>query len=318
MAIDGVLLGAILLGVGLSIGVISGFFGVGGAFILVPTLNILGLPIPKAIATSLAFTVGVSSVGGYKHYRAGNIFFPVLAGVAIFSFVGITAAKPLLLHLERINLAEKYVQYTFIALLLVFSIGMYLEQRGCRFFKAGARADSGGNRIAPGEKGAAMNNAARTGLKIILIGLFVGMMKGFLGIGGGFILLPLFVILLRMEAKKAVGTSIVVLFISSVYATILYFIAGEVKIIIALILIGGSFAGVHYGVKAVEHIDERTLKLLYSYFLSLAALSIILKQLQLDLISVIYTLLLISSTSIYIVYRYYFRPDPKTGDRRVV
>lgn len=314
MAIDGVLLGAVLLGVGLSIGVISGFFGVGGAFILVPTLNILGLPIPNAIATSLAFTVGVSSVGGYKHYRAGNISFPVLAGVAIFSFVGITAAKPLLLHLDRINLAEKYVQYTFIALLLVFSIGMYLEQRGCRFFKAGARADSAGNRIAP----RAMNNAARTGLRIIFIGLFVGVMKGFLGIGGGFILLPLFVILLRMEAKKAVGTSIVVLFVSSVYATILYFIAGEVKIIVALILIGGSFAGVQYGVKAVEHIDDRTLKLLYSYFLFLAALSIILKQIQLDLISVIYTLLLISLTSIYIVYRYYFRPDPKTGDQRVV
>lgn len=313
MAIDGILLGAVLLALGLCIGVISGFFGVGGAFILVPTLSILGLPIPNAIATSLAFTVGVSSVGGYKHYRAGNISGPVLIGVTIFSFVGITAAKPFLLYLDSINMAEKYVQYAFIILLLAFSAGMYFNERKRGLPGGGVKTGkilSGDQKVgAVGELSA--GNRVTICCKIIFIGLFVGVMKGFLGIGGGFILLPLFVMLLNMNAKKAVGTSILVLFISSIYATVLYFIAGEVKLVIAVLLICGSFAGVQYGVKAVEHIENGTLKYLYSCFLFLAALSIVLKQAGFSAISMIYTLVLIASTSAYIVYRYYYKPTLK-------
>ncbi|GAH29419.1 unnamed protein product, partial [marine sediment metagenome] len=57
---------------GFNVGILSGFFGVGGCFILTPLLNILGLPMAHAVGTGLFFAVIVSSFGGIKHYLAGN------------------------------------------------------------------------------------------------------------------------------------------------------------------------------------------------------------------------------------------------------
>ena len=62
----------LLIFIGFNIGVLSGFFGVGGSFIITPLLNILGLPMINAVGTGLTFSVIVSSFGGIRHYLAGN------------------------------------------------------------------------------------------------------------------------------------------------------------------------------------------------------------------------------------------------------
>ena len=72
-----------------NVGILSGFFGVGGCFILSPLLNILGLPMAHAVGTGLFFAVIVSSLGGIKHYLAGNALIKVSILMYLLTFSGI-------------------------------------------------------------------------------------------------------------------------------------------------------------------------------------------------------------------------------------
>jgi len=83
----------LLLVIGFCCGVLSGFFGVGGAFILTPTLNILGLPMVNAVATGISFTVISSSIGGIKHYFQKNILLKIGLIVGIITLFGVKASS---------------------------------------------------------------------------------------------------------------------------------------------------------------------------------------------------------------------------------
>ena len=67
----------LLIFIEFNIGVLSGFFGVGGSFIITPLLNILGLPMINAVGTGLTFSVIASSFGGIRHYLAGNVIIKI-------------------------------------------------------------------------------------------------------------------------------------------------------------------------------------------------------------------------------------------------
>lgn len=94
--------GLFLILLGFNIGILSGFFGVGGCFILTPLLNIIGLPMVSAVGTGLFFAVVVSFLGGIKHYLAGNAIIKLSIIIGLISFVGIQVSQPLVLCLEKL------------------------------------------------------------------------------------------------------------------------------------------------------------------------------------------------------------------------
>jgi len=112
----------LLILIGFNTGILSGFFGVGGCFILTPLLNILGLPMAQAVGTGLFFAVIVSSLGGIKHYQAGNALIKVSFIMGIVSFVGIRISQPLVIYLDSINLADFYIRILYIILLLLLGL----------------------------------------------------------------------------------------------------------------------------------------------------------------------------------------------------
>jgi len=96
------------------VGILSGFFGVGGCFILTPLLkNILGLPMASAVGTGLFFAVIVSSLGGIKHYLAGNALIKVSIIMGLLSFIGIQISQPLVLYLDSFQLAGFYIRFEY-------------------------------------------------------------------------------------------------------------------------------------------------------------------------------------------------------------
>ena len=101
---------------------------------------------------------------------------------------------------------------------------------------------------------------------IVFLSLLVGFLQGFMGVGGGFILVPMLIIFLDMKPHHAVGTSLVTIVISSNFAAFLYFQAGKVVIPASLLLGMGSLFGVNFGVSATQHIVGEKLKQLYSIF----------------------------------------------------
>ena len=94
--------------------------------------------------------------------------------------------------------------------------------------------------------------------------------------------------------------------ISSIFATYLYFQEGKVVILAALLLGAGSLFGVNFGVQAIQNIQGENLKKFYAIFLILTALGIMLKEMQFEIISMIYMLTLIIGVALLIVSRFCF------------
>ena len=113
-----------LVFIGFTVGVCGAFFGVGGAFMVTPALNLFGFPMAQAIGTDLAHTMGKSLVATLQHRLLGNIDFKL--GLLMFpgTVPGVEVGKRLILHLERIGQVDSIVRYAYVILLV--SIGLLI------------------------------------------------------------------------------------------------------------------------------------------------------------------------------------------------
>lgn len=306
----------LLLLLGFCIGVLSGFFGVGGAFILTPILNILGLPMPSAVASGLAFTVAVSSLGGVKHYQQGHVSLPVVLIVGLLSLLGVRLSPPLVFYLDKLGMADTAIRIVYIFLL--FLLGLLTLKKGGAV-GAGKTTKKKGlmyafNNLPPVIQ---ITMDSRISFWMLLfISLLVGFLKGFLGVGGGFVLVPLFILLLKMESHIAAGTSLLVLLISSVYASYLYLGASLINFQVVFLLVPGTLLGVYLGTKDNDNISTRGLQLFYGIFLLFSAMGILFKQISLTRFSLLYSLLLTAVVVSIILYRYRRKPFQQEGPPR--
>ena len=284
---------------GFCCGILSGFFGIGGAFILTPALNISGLSMVNSVATGISFTVFSSIIGSYKHFRKGNVILKNGAIVGIVSFGGIILSKSWVIYLDNCHLAGGYIRFTYIFLLLVLAFLSY-QKRATKNKKLSLDAQKKLNFTD-------LRIENRISLwYLLLLGFFVGILQGFLGVGGGFVLVPLY-ILLGLEAHKAVGTSLFTVVFSSIFGTILYVLSGKVYFQIMILLSLGALFGINYGVNAIKNIEETKLKKFYSLFLLFSLFGILLKQFCLDIAALIYIACTVVVFSSIILYKYYFK-----------
>lgn len=296
---------------GFNVGILSGFFGVGGCFILTPLLNILGLPMAHAVGTGLFFAVIVSSLGGIKHYLAGNALIKVSIIMGLLSFVGIQISQPLVIYLDTLHLAGFYIRLLYIILLLTLGL-LTLKKKTVNSSK-----DTGFHpkpiklfqqfKDIPPRISIEPDTLPISIWPMVMIAMVVGCLQGFLGVGGGFILVPVLIVFLNMKPHHAVGTSLVTIVISSIFAAFLYFQAGKVLVPVSLLLGLGSLAGVCFGVSATCNITGEKLKQLYSVFLILTSVGIALKSLDYNLFSMGYMLILSIGIGLLILFRFYFQ-----------
>ncbi len=272
--------------IGFSVGVLGGFFGVGGAFVLTPLLNTLGNPMINAVGTGMAFTVAVSIFGGIKHFQAGNVSYRIVPYVGGLSLLGVSLAQPLLNYLDSHNIADSYIRVAFIILLFIFSILTLKKDKEVEGEPQGVLAKI--KRIPPLVK---LKEDEKISVWVILImGLCVGFLSGLLGVGGGFILVPLFILVLGLDTGKAAGTSLAVLIITSSYGATLNFIEGRVLFNVLIFLIIGSLLGTSIGVRATKNVREAIHKRSYGLFLLLMMAGIIITHYGYSNISTYFTI----------------------------
>jgi len=301
----------VLILLGFNMGILSGFFGVGGCFILTPLLNIFGLPMASAVGTGLFFAVIVSTLGGIKHYLTGNVLIKVSIIIGLLSFIGIQISQPLVLYLDALHLAEFYIRLLYIILLLALGL-LTLKKKTFNsskyngVYRKPLKVFQKFKDIPP-KISIEPNTLPISIWPLVMIALVVGCLQGFLGVGGGFILVPVLIVFLNMKPHHAVGTSLVTIVISSIFAVFLYFQAGKVLVPVSLLLGSGSLIGVGFGVSATRNITEEKLKQLYAIFLILTSMGIALKSLDYNLFSMGYMLILSISISLLILFRYYFQ-----------
>jgi uncharacterized membrane protein YfcA len=290
----------VLLLLGFLLGVLTGFFGVGGGWLLTPALNILGLPMVYAIGTGFFALVGNTLYASTRQHKLGNVDIKLGIIMGISSTVGVELGKRVVFHLERVNLAGTYVRAAYMLLMLIISLSM-LREYFC-YWKMDRKEESVEGAAGQDRTSGLASSIHRIGLPprishpcsgvhsislwvIITSGILIGFLSGFMGIGGGLIGLPLLIYVIGVPTIFAVGTSLVVVLITSCYGTGVFALAGYVEWITALILLAGSLVGVRLGVYATIYVTGMKIRVLFALMVLAVAVSVFLKQINMATVS---------------------------------
>ena len=288
----------ILVAIGFSVGVLGGFFGVGGAWVVTPALNIFGFPMAYAIGTDLAHIFGKSIVATAKHRKMGNVDMKLGLMSIVGSVVGVEIGAQNVMWLSALGktaarpdgYAGPVVRYTY--MILLFGLGSYMlydyltkDKRAAAQAAKIAAAARAGIALEP-KKGwnlPPMIHFPASGITISFwtvtgVFLFTGWLSGFLGVGGGFIRMPALIYLIGCPTAIAVGTDLFSVLFSGAYGCFTYGIKGRVEIIAAVLMLIGAAIGAQIGVTAVKYIRGYGIRLLFAIMIILAGTSVALKQ----------------------------------------
>ncbi len=228
---------------GLGVGLLFGLFGVGGSAFATPALALLGVPGVIAVASPLPATIPASLAGAVAYVRRGNLDW-VTARRTLAGAVPATIAGALL---SRVVGGKT---------LLVLS-GIVLGVIGVRVLQSRRSATSAEVCQARRERRGLVVSAAAG------VGLFTGLLAN----GGGFLLVPLFVLVLGLSMQKAAGTSLVVVAALSVPTLITHWALGHIDWAVALAFAAGSIPGALVGSRLAQRITGDALRVAFGWLL---------------------------------------------------
>jgi uncharacterized membrane protein YfcA len=286
----------VLVTIGFCVGTLGGFFGVGGAWIVTPALNIFGFNMPFAIGTDLAHIFGKSIIATRKHSKLGNVDWR-LGMFSIFgSIIGIELGKRFVLLLEQQGNVGPVVRWTYMAFL--FGLGAYMLYDYYATVRRQKEHGDEGTSEEPVEettpvalklrqiKIPPMISLPASGIEsisfwiVFVLFLITGFLSGFMGVGGGFILLPALIYLVGCATTVAVGTSLLSVCFMSGYGCFTYSLSGRTELLAAMIMLIGAAIGAQVGVLATRFVRGYGIRLLFAIMIILAGLSVALKQMH--------------------------------------
>lgn len=262
--------------IGLCAGVLSGFTGVGGAFMVTPALIVIGMPAHLAVGTSLMWVFGNSVVGAFRHNRLGNVDFKMGILLTVSSMFGVEVGVRLLNMVKNIGIDDTVVLIISICLLLI--IGVYAL---CESLKKKKELDSSAQndeeitsdnipgslaRKVQGIKLPPMLYFGTSGITIslwiiLLTGFIAGVLSGLIGVGGGIIKVPALIYMIGLSPFLAVGTSLLQVIFTGLYGSIRYSLTGDVVIFAAVIMVLTSSIGVVFGATATRYVRGISLRI---------------------------------------------------------
>lgn len=270
----------LLIGLGMVVGFISGLFGIGGGFLMAPVLVFMGIPPAVAVASQANHVVAssASSVFAYGRKRAVDFRMGAVlaAGGAVGSLVGVEIFRMLrLMGQGDLVVSLSYLIFLGIigGLMLVESLGALLRRR------RGEPPEAVKDRRPAWLYGLPLKMkfpSSRLYISVIppvLIGVFVGILSAVMGVGGGFVLVPAMVYLLRMPAGVVVGTSLFQIIITTSLVTILQ--AGRnqtVDLMLATLLLFGGVIGAQLGARASARFRAEELRVVLAVIVLLVGL----------------------------------------------
>jgi hypothetical protein len=285
-----VLLLALFVGFGLLIGILFGFFGMGGSFLVTPALLVMGYPTRVAVGSGLAFVFGTSVIATLKHRDLGQVDYKLGVSMIVGTTAGIEVGKEIVLHLEGLGLAGGIISVTYVVLLGgIGAFVTYEALKGGGGGGVGHDVDEGGDheipeiakkiqsyRIPPM---ITLRGEITVSLWIILgVAFATGLLSGFLGVGGGFIRMPALFYLIGVPVPVAVGTDLFEIVFSGGLGSLLYAQSGGVDLSIVAPLLAGSALGARLGSAATELVDEDDIKIYFGVMLLLGAVAVGLRQ----------------------------------------
>ena len=255
----------IFLILGMLVGILSGMFGVGGGFLMTPLLVLLGIPPAVAVASEANHIVGSSLSGTIGHLKRNAVDIKMdnllLTGGILGSFVGISIFNSLI----KIGLIDLLITLAyFIFLTGVGSFMLYESLDSMGFLNKKKRSKSYHHSWIMGLP--FRMRFKKSGLYIsilppLLIGFIVGVLASIMGVGGGFIMIPAMIYIIRMPTSVVIGTSLYqIIFVTAIVTLLHSYHNQTVDIVLALILLLGGAIGAQIGVKLSSKLEGPMLR----------------------------------------------------------
>lgn len=255
--------------VGVLIGIASGLLGIGGGTVMVPIFRLaFGMSATMSTATSLFAIIPTSISGAISHVK-GKTCIPALGiaaglGGACLSPVGVWLAQ----------LSPDWLVMLAAALIIGYS--------AINMFKKAFKLRPAGQPAAGVDAAASTADDSSLSRKQLLqgaaIGLVAGLASGYVGVGGGFIMVPLMLSIIGIPMRKASGTSLIAVMILAIPGVIEQGIIGNINYLAGIAIVIGTIPGAVIGARLVTKVPERTLRLLFGCFLIVAAVMLVLNE----------------------------------------
>lgn len=270
----------LFMGMGAAVGFLSGMFGVGGGFLMTPLLILSGIPSPIAVGTEAAQIVASSVSGALAQWRRKNIDIKMgtvlLTGGLVGSVLGVQTVSVL----RRTGQFDLVITLCYVTLLGVVGALMMIESlttiRKTQSGKPAGLKKSGQHSWIHGLPFKTRFPRSKLYISVIppvLIGLFIGFLSGIMGVGGGFILVPAMIYLLKMPTNVVVGTSLYqIMFVTAATTVMQAWWNFTVDIVLAIILMVGGVIGAQLGAAAGAKLKGEQLRFLMAGLVLLVAI----------------------------------------------
>ncbi len=260
----------IILGMGAAVGFLSGMFGVGGGFLITPLLIFYNIPPVVAVATGANQVVASSVSGAISHFRRGTVDLKLGTILLLGGLVGATIGVFIFSLLRRLGQLDLIISLLYVVFL--GTVGGLMLAESLRALRRAAR-----NEAAPLKRPGQHNWVHRLPFKmrfkkskiylsvipILALGFGIGILTSIMGVGGGFIMVPAMIYLLRIPTNVVVGTSLFQIIFTTAYTTIVQAATNySVDIVLAFVLMVAGVIGAQYGVRVGQKLRGEQLRAL--------------------------------------------------------
>jgi hypothetical protein len=229
--------------VGFLTGILSGLFGIGGAIVSTPAIRLLGVPASLAVASTLPSIIPGAITGGIRYSRVGLVTWSAVRVVApfgvLFAIIGAVTA-------DRMPGDGHYLMIA-TALLIIWTAWRMLHPPQLH------------------------ESSGHSKFKLACVGIGSGLLSGLLGVGGGFVMVPVFVGLLGFQMKRAVATSLVCVAVFAIPGTITHAVLDNIDWRVAGLLTIGVIPGVYVATKYVVAVADKSLRIAMAIILCVVA-----------------------------------------------
>ncbi|MBI5408306.1 MAG: sulfite exporter TauE/SafE family protein [Nitrospirae bacterium] len=274
------------VGLGLAVGLLSGLFGVGGGFLMTPLLIMFGIPSSVAAATDSNQIVAASTSGTYAHWKVGNVDFKMGLYLLIGGFIGGLAGVQVIKILKATGNVDFVIKMTYVIMLGIIGTYMFVESLQSmkkaknQSQESGVKSQESGLtrflKALPFQTRFEKSGVTHSLLVPLVFGVFVGVLAALMGVGGGFIMVPVMVYILRMPMHVVVGTSLFQILFNCIEVTFLQaYTNHNVDFILAILLLFGSTIGAQVGTKFGRKLKADQLKIILAGIVLVVTVKII-------------------------------------------
>jgi uncharacterized membrane protein YfcA len=260
----------VVFAMGIAVGFISGMFGIGGGFLMTPLLIFLGISPAVAVATVSSHIAASSFSGAITYWRRKALDLSLAAMLLIGGIGGTAAGVWLFTYLRALGQLDLTISLSYV--LLLGSVGGLMVTEGVRAIirsrhgkpvelrRPGSHTWFHG---LPFKLRFKQSRIYVSSIPVVTIGFIMGFIGAIMGIGGGFLLVPMLIYFLRVPTNVVIGTSMVLTLVTMATATVLHSVTNHlVDVILALILMVGGVTGAQFGARAGQKMRGERLRLM--------------------------------------------------------